>query len=334
MIKKIAIAGYHFTGCGVLDDLFREFDNVAQAESECESRFLQEADGVSDLEYHLVENPHRKKIDLAIIRFLRYCKKNSHNYERIYGRNWYKICEDYIDSLLKFQYKGYILSHLEEKSSLYLIYYRWITRIQRFIPQKWRFSKRKNYFPKETIYHAMPTEEDFLEKTRAFTERLAQSMITNKKAEYVMIDQMFAGNNPDRYLRYVNDVKAFVVDRDPRDLYINQRNMQDHMLPVDPHQFCVHFRDIRKHFGCDNPNVMYLNIEDMIYHYDEMVPKVCEFVGIDMSHHVLKKQYFDPSISIMGTKTWERYPQYKGAIEVIEKELSDYLYDYSELDKS
>lgn len=30
-MKKIAIAGYHYSGCGVIDDLFREFDNVAQS---------------------------------------------------------------------------------------------------------------------------------------------------------------------------------------------------------------------------------------------------------------------------------------------------------------
>ncbi len=329
-MKKIAIAGYHFSGCGVIDDLFREFDNVAQAKSECESRFLQETDGVSDLEYHLVENPHRKKIDLAISRFLRYCKQSEKSYARVYGPNWYSMCEDYVDSLLKFKFTGYILSHLGERSSFYPNYVRIMSHLRRFLPKKMRPSSRRNYFPKETIYHAMPTEEEFLEKTRAFTEKLAQSMITNKKADYVMIDQMFAGNNPDRYLRYVDDVKAFVVDRDPRDLYINQRNMQDHMLPVDPHQFCVHFRDIRKKIGKENPNVMYLKIEEMIYHYDEMVPKVLDFVGIDKSHHITPKKFFDPSISIKGTRTWERYPQYADAVKIIEQELPDFLYKYTD----
>ena len=327
-MKKIAIAGYHYSGCGVIDDLFREFDNVAQPMSECESRYLQEADGVSDLEYHLVENPHRKIIDLAIARFLRYCKVSENGYERVYGPNWYKMCEDYVNSLLKFKYQGYILSHLREKSSYYPLYVKWMSRFQRFVPKKWRNSPRHNYFPNETIYHAMLSEEEFLSRTQAFTERLAECMITNKKAEYVMIDQMFAGNNPDRYLRYVSDVKAFVVDRDPRDLYINQRNMDDHMLPVDSHQFCIHFRDIRKKIGKENPNVMYLMIEDMIYHYDEMVPKVLEFVGIDASHHVTPKKYFDPSISVKGTRTWERYPQYAEAVKVIERELPDFLYHY------
>lgn len=330
-MKKIAISGYHYSGCGVIDDLFREFDNVAQPQSEKESRYLQDADGISDLEYHLVENPHRLKTSLAIERFLRYCKRNSKRYKCIYGPNWYSLCEDYINSLIKFQFKGYFIRVLEERSRLYPLYEKMMVLSQQLKPEKYRRPSRHNYFPNEKMYHAMPTEKEFLEKTRAFTDRLAENMITNKKAEYVMIDQMFAGNNPDRYLRYVNDIKAFVVDRDPRDLYINQRNMEDHMLPTDPHQFCEHFRDIRKPISISNPNVMYLSIEEMIYNYDAMVPKICEFVGIDKRHHVMPKRFFDPAISIMGTRTWERNPQYADAVRVIERELPDYLSPYFEM---
>ena len=329
MIKKIAIAGYHYTGCGVIDDLFREFDNVTQPQSEMESRYLQDPDGVSDLEFHLVENPHRLKTTLAIDRFLRYCKRNTRKFERVYGPNWYAMCEDYVNSLLKFKYQGYFIRTLEERSPIYPFYEKVMTHLQNYKPKRFRHASRHNYFPKETMYHAMPTEEEFLEKTRAFTDRLAENMVTDKKAEYVMIDQMFSANNPDLYLRYVNDVKAFVVDRDPRDLDINQRNMEDHLLPIDPHQYCVHFRDIRKRFGQPNPNVMYLTIEEMIYDYDTMVPKVCEFVGIDRSHHIEPKRYFDPSVSINGTRTWKQYPQYSDAVKIIEKELPEFLSPYA-----
>lgn len=308
--------------------MFREFDNVAQPKSEKESRYLQDTDGVSDLEYHLVENPNRLKISWAIDRFLRYCKRNARRFECVYGPTWYTMCEDYINSLLKFEYTGYFIRNLEEKSLFYPYYEKTMILLQKLKPKRFRKPSRHNYFPRQTMYHAMPTEEEFIEKTRIFTDRLAENMVTDKKAEYVMVDQMFAANNPDRYLRYVNDVKAFVVDRDPRDLYINQRNMEDHMLPVDPHQFCIHFKDIRRPLGSTNPNVMYLTIEEMIFDYDKMVPKVCEFVGIDRSHHIHPKQYFDPAISINGTHTWERYPKYADAVRVIESELPEYLSHY------
>ena len=325
-MKIIAIAGYHFSGCGVIDDLFREFDNVAQPESENESRFLQDMDGISDLEFHLVQAPNRLTNSLAIDRFLRYCKREKGRYEGIYGPEWYSMCEAYIDSLLKFRFKGYNLTHLNERGGKYYRYVRLMYYLQYLKPPKKRHSLSYNYFPNETLSHVSLTEDEFLEKTRVFVGRLAEHMLTNKTAEYVMMDQLFAGNNPDRYLRYVNDVKAFVVDRDPRDLYINMMNREDHMIPTDPYQFCVHFRDTRKVVSANSSNVMFLMIEDMIYHYDEMVPKICEFVGIDRCHHKNYKRFFDPAISINGTRTWEHFPQYSKAVAVIEKELSDYLY--------
>lgn len=69
---------------------------------------------------------------------------------------------------------------------------------------------------------------------------------------------------------------------------------------------------------------MYLMIEDMIYHYYEMVPKVCCFFDIDRSK---PKKFFDPTISIKGTRTWERYLQYAEAVKSIEQKLPDFLYN-------
>lgn len=326
-MKKIAIAGYHFSGCGVIDDLFREFDNVAQPRSECESRFLQDMDGISDLEYHLVDNPNRLTISWSISRFLAYCKRNAPGYESIYGKNWLVYCDEYINSLVKFRYNGYNLNQLTEKSSLYEWYVKMQYHIQRLKPVRYRHSFSYNYFPNEQLVHSLPTKDEFIEKTKAFIEVLAANLITDKKAEYVMFDQMIAGNNPDRFLRYVDNVKAFVVDRDPRDLYINMMNRGDHVIPTDPLEFCIYFRDIRKPIGVSNPYVMYLMIEDLIYHYSEIVPKVCHFVGLEEFHHIAPKKYFDPAISINGTRTWERYPQYAEAVKIIEQELPDFLYN-------
>ena len=71
-MKKIACVGYHATGAGVIDDLFREFDNVAQGMYEVETRLLQDPDGISDLEYNLVENPHRLNSGYALKRYIKY----------------------------------------------------------------------------------------------------------------------------------------------------------------------------------------------------------------------------------------------------------------------
>ena len=75
---------------------------------------------------------------------------------------------------------------------------------------------------------------------------------------------------------------------------------------------------------------MYVKFEDMIYHYDEYVTKVVEFVGITEDHHIHKKKYFDPSISQKNTRLWKKYPEYDEEVKIIEHELSEFLYPYQD----
>ena len=328
-MKKITCVGYHATGAGVIDDLFREFDNVSQGHYEAECRVLHDADGISDLEYHLVENPHRLKTEVAIERFLRYARENKREYEKTFGKEWIPLCEEYIDSIIKFRYKGWHDRCKKERSVIdrgeYII-----KKIQnRLWPPKFRHPTWYDYFPKEMCYHARLTDDVFLDKTLLFTEKLCNLIPHNEKTDYILVDQMIPGDNPERYFRYVKDLKAIVVDRDPRDLYIHHIIHRDHVLPVDPYQFCVHYQDIRiKRGNIDPSKVLYVTFENMIYHYDEMVQKVIDFIEISPSHHVSPKTHFVPSRSINGTKLWEKYPQYINAVREIEKELPEYLHDY------
>ena len=162
-----------------------------------------------------------------------------------------------------------------------------------------------------------------------FIEKLCDQIPHNENTEYVVIDQMVGGNYPDRYLRYVKDLKVIVVDRDPRDLYIHMQIHHDEKLPKEPWHFCQIYKDIRAKKGnIDSSKVLYISFEDMIYSYESMTKKVMDFVGVSAEHHVAPRTHFDPSKSIMGTRLWKAYPQYSGAVEIIERELPDYLYHY------
>ena len=108
-MKKIACVGYHATGAGVIDDLFREFDNVTQGQYECEMRVLQDPDGISDLEYNLVENPHRLNSGFAIKRFKKYVDRMDRTYRKIFGKKWKSISYDYAESLAKINYNGFFI---------------------------------------------------------------------------------------------------------------------------------------------------------------------------------------------------------------------------------
>ena len=326
-MKKIACVGYHYSGAGVIDDLFREFDNVYQGQYEAEMRFLHDPDGVSDLEYHLVNNPHRLSSGLAIKRFIAYAKKNARQVNRVVGPEWIKLATEYAERLALIKYHGYVggdLLFLSETEKIRYFYSRVMNKI---LPVKIRAPKDSNQLPSVVTYYSRLNEDDFLQYTRDFVELLCAKANKEQK-EFIMLDQFIGANNPERYLRYVNDIKVVVVERDPRDVYISRTLVNDRVLPRDPNEFCIYYRGIRKRTGQTPPNCLDVHFEDMIYNYDDSVKRVIDFVGIDKSHFVKPRAYFNPDKSINGTQLWKKHPEFKEQVKTIESNLKDYLYNY------
>ena len=327
-MKKIACVGYHCTGAGVIDDLLRECDNTIQSKYETEFRLAQDADGISDLEYYLVENPHRQNSGFALKRFLRYIKRYGRNHRKLFGKSYYTLAEEYVHTLAKFDYRGSCyIDYLMQP--WYRIPQYWINRINDKIRKTIGCSRKLNFMPWVHDFHAICTEDEFLRATTEYIEKLCQLMNTNG-AEYVVLDQFASPMNPSRYIRYAKDIKIIIVDRDPRDVYVNQKKVNEHVLPIDDiNQYCEAFRNNRKIKGEIPRDVMYVKFEDMVLKYDEMVPKVLDFLGIDNRHHVAPKTHFDPVKSINGTQMWRKYPQYMDDVKIIEQKLPEFIYHYS-----
>lgn len=328
-MKKITCVGYHDTGSSVVDDLFREFPCFAQGGVDKECRFLQDPDGVSDLEFNLVENPHRLNSGFALKRFRIMAKENHRVYERIFGKRWMQHVEDYIDDLIKLKYKGYWHGDIWLLNPIVKNFYWFIRAINKVLPKAIAKPYWYNYFPKLETYHCCITEDEFLTKTRNFMETLC-SELEKDGVEYILLDQLIHPNNISRYLRYVYNLKVVIVDRDPRDIYIEEMRYKEHILPTDPHVFCEVYKDSRRntHEYENSEAVLRINFEDMIYNYEKSVQKICDFVGIEISQHKYPKRHFNPLVSVKNTKLWEKYPEYREATVVIEKELSDFLYQY------
>jgi hypothetical protein len=328
-MKKIACVGYHATGSGVIADLLREFDNVEQGAADCESRILQDPDGISDLEYNLVENPHRLNSGFALKRFLYYVNRTKRTYHHIFGSKWEELSYAYAESLVSFEFNGYWHGDLWLQNKLVNVYY--------IIRRQWDRRVRKNLMHKKPNRDILPwiktsqisiSEEEFLEKTRDYIDSLCNIMNRQNK-EYVVLDQVISPVNCKRYCRYVRDMKVVIVDRDPRDVYIYLKGVRDRVLPMDDiRQYCKQFRDSRKLISDYTDNCMFVTFEDMIYKYDEMIPKVMTFLGLKQENHVCPKKYFDPNKSIRGTKQWEKHPEFAEEMKIIEQELPEFLHKY------
>ena len=329
-MKKIACVGYHYTGSGVIDDIFRECDNVFQGTYEAEIRMLHDPDGISDLEFHLVENPHRLSSGLAIKRFIAYAKRNARQYKKVVGEAWPSIAIQYAEDLALIKYHGYVGGDM-------LFFTRWQRIVvlskriwRKLLPAKLRGSQDANMIHSVITYYSRLDEKAFLEKTLKFVDGVCAKANKVDK-EFIVLDQFIGANNPTRYLRYVDNIKVIIVDRDPRDVYISRISADDRVLPKDPYEFCLYFKSIRiQNNVLKNSNCLYIRFEDLIYDYEASIKKVLNFVGISKEHHINALNYFNPEVSMKNTRLWINNERYVEAVKIIEEQLPEYLYCYDD----
>lgn len=150
----------------------------------------------------------------------------------------------------------------------------------------------------------------------------------------LILDQPFAGNNPQACFKFFEDPYAIVVDRDPRDNYVfaNTRlvGKLPHFMPTQPvDDFVKYYRALRdkQPYKEKNDRVLSIRFEDMVYNYDIATKQIQEFLNLPENPN--PKSIFDPAISMPNTQIWKRFPQYAKDIEYIEKELPEYLFDFS-----
>lgn len=326
-MKVISCVGYHDTGSGAVDDFLREFENIAQAKYGVEYRGLQDPDGVSDLEFNIVENPHRLNTGYAIKRFKKFVKASRHTYGLIFGDLWERESDNYINDLIKFEYNGYwsgdmMLMKPWQRGTYYIR-----RAFNKVLPRQLKKPSTWNYFPNEKTFHCNLTEQEFLNCTHRYVDALLHA-INKENKEMVVLDQAVSAMNIGRYIRYFDtDIKVIVVDRDPRDVFIEEILLKGRVLPKDPSQFADVYRSSRRRVGSryDESKALFINFEDLIYHYESTTKKIMEFIGLSEENRTRTK-YFDPKVSIKNTRLWEKHPEFKKQVAVLERELPEFLY--------
>lgn len=329
-MKLITCAGYYGTGSSAVTDLLDECDNVHDM-GDYEFRFVQDPDGISDLEYNLVENNHRHNSGYAIRRYEKNVKYLNGNkfikkYNQFFDNKWNDLSKEYISNLISVAYKG--SWHQELRDLGFGAYF-----LERSINKIVGLFKKEFFVPiflrNNMDYVSYPAENFYLLTKRYIDDLFEYANKDNK--EYVMADQLVPPSNVSRYLRYFNDLKVICVDRDPRDLFLLEKKWRGTIIPRDVKDFCLWYRTTREHRNNekdDNERCLRINFEDLIYHYDEYSKKIFDFVGISDSHHTKKFTRLIPEQSMKNTKLWINNLQYKDEILIIEQMLPEYLYKY------
>ena len=284
-------------------------------------------------------------VDKAVKTFLYNAQQVSKDfdYKNNFGPEFLNYTIEYIDSVtenyLGAVHKDYDYAFLgadERKifSKANMLYdYKYGKRVyEAYEPYQWEPS----YIPfGKVFYGGFPS--DFYDKTQKYIEKVF-SPLYEKEKKYVLADALFkADNTTPQELMYYKNSKALIANRDPRDLYvINKEIYGEWYMPTwNVETWIAYYKNRRQSIKPqkenNKDNILHLQFEELIYNYEESLVKIKTFLNLKDSEHTKKGQIFIPEKSQTNTQMFRKYPQYSKDIEKIEKELPEFCYPYSEV---
>ena len=341
MLNVISHGGYYSTGGSIVRDTFKEFEPVFEFPSEF--RLLKERNGLFDLEDALLQSYSPEIIDLAIKDFLWLTTNMARNsgrftklgmsYDKKTGNVFTKATNEFIEEISDYHYP--MDWHFYEFKKNYLS--QMATKIEkRFLTKDIR--KREG---RQLAFMAFPESQKYFNASRDYLNKIFTGFLEVNNLEKNSVVSLHNAIPPtsnkliNKGSKYFNSCKVVVVDRDPRDVFINYpKDSYGRYLPIGDNLFekaagFVHFyKSIRKNQADikTNANVLFLNFEDCILNYEKFLEELYAFTDLSPSLHLHKSKIFNPKSSIKNIGMWKNASgDMAKAIKYIEIELSDYI---------
>ena len=326
----ILVNGYGWSGSSAVIDLFREFDDTCVPHKEF--RLIKDPHGLRDLDIQLNESIDALNEDIAIREYLQIVKVYSRKfgfftplglgYSVDFGEDIEKISKDFIEKLCDYKYRGHWWYFDKDKSALELFVLRSLRKLGVY-----------KYSDHTSFNLTLKSEEQFLCLAKEYINQIFSSLLANEECSNIVLDQAVPANHSEWANRYFQDCKVIIVDRDPRDVYIdliNEKSLVGYDVAVnhDVRLFIEWFKKVRKENAEKTAsNVLRLKFEDLILDYDRTISSIYDFCDLDKSLHFAPKTKLIPEKSKRNIGMWKRY-QYQDEIEIINTELRDYIRNY------
>ncbi|UTD07650.1 sulfotransferase family protein [Treponema denticola] len=283
-------------------------------------------------------------IDKAVKTFLYNAQKASKefDYKNNFGPEFLNYTIEYIDSVTEHYlgavHKDYDYAFLDPaehaifSKAQKLYNYKYGKRVyEAYEPYPWV----PTYAPFGIVYYG-DFPNDFYDKTHEYIEKVFAPLYEKNK-RYVLADALYSASviTP-RELMYYKNSKVLIANRDPRDLYVMNKEIYGewYMPTWNVDRWIEYYRYKRQ---CIKPqkennagNILHLQFESLIYNYEGSLAKIKKFLDLKDSEHIKKGQIFIPEKSKTNTQLFRKYPKYAKDIEKIEKELPEFCYPYSE----
>lgn len=331
----VGVSGYGYTGSGAMLDFLKEF-------RDCECVFDEEfmlpycPHGLQDLEYHLMTGGTRYfSSDIAIKEYKGLIKNLTtprSMYRKKFKGELCAITDQYIVSIADLIWEG--CSCFDRLCSDNFIKKRLrFTLYSRLIRLYEKVTKKRYPFPTGDRMYLSVCPERFLENTKSYIREVLQGFQCNLD-KIVVLNQPFDVNDPRRSMKFFDNPKAIIVDRDPRDVYLLFKRGLSFTYSFTPSgsvdDFIKYYllNRVMNNYSEDE-DIIRIRYEDMIYQYNEVCEKVISFLGLDGSGW-MKGTCFDPEVSINNTQLFMRFPEYMEDIKKIEQEIPEYLYPFEQ----
>jgi hypothetical protein len=325
--QYVDLSGYGFSGKHAVIDLLREFRGYAVPHFQFEFLLLRIQGGILDLETALHNDWSPIRSDAAIRRFRRLVRrlgvKNSlryprslfeavgWNYDDRYANRFLTLSEEYLDRLVDASWVNdwpYPRADLTG-SELF------VRKVLQRIGVKQALDFR--------VYLSFP--RDFVSATRQYLDAILSSNVPADTTSIVM-HNAFEPFQPQRCFKYFERVKCIIVDRDPRDTYVQQLTYRPMAVGVEDfiRRFRI-YREAARRFWSDDPRILRLQFETLVTRYEESVSRVLAHLEEPPEVHQQRRRYFDPDQSARNVGIWKSHPDPR-AIDLIQRELGEYCH--------
>lgn len=332
----VGICGYGNSGASAVIDYLKQYDEVKVYDFillHSEFQIIHEVDGINDLKYHLTKSCDRIACNTAIKRFKRLLEfgKWGIGMRATIGEKYDQWCKSFLSEIIVSSWKGknssFDADDIRNDSKYLRIRYieRKVDKIINNINSKW------NYPPKQIKFFSILSEADFDVIVKKYLAILFSYLkIDNNKIN--VIDQLFSSTKASLGMEFIDGAKNIVVVRDPRDVYVtSQLHREDSrfMPNYDVQEFIKYYRVLNSSIE-RSANTLIIQYEDMIYRYDATSRIITGFLGLQTNP---KREFelFSPLISVKYTNRVSLYEKVAEDISIIEKELSEYLYNFESL---
>lgn len=340
-ITFVDVSGFFTSGSSAMVDLLKEFRGFY--ESDAEIRFIKDPYGIVQMEDALVNHWEFINSSAAISDFLDLCRKGCRNGKGLFSpagfnlkktisKDFMSITNDYISDLTDYTYKMDFYHYKFKKPYLKYIIDRYRWAIEYLSKGKFKTANRNI----AQCYFAHPSQDQFNQATKRYFNRLFENKVSGIENPFIILDQAISPNNTQVIHRYFSKAKMIIIDRDPRDMYVDDIQWGDNLdknyqTKAAAERYVKRAKALRNEIHLDN-DILYVRFEDLVVNYDETCLKVLSFLGLEEKDHVLKKKFLKPEVSIKNVGIWRRfYKECHEAIDTIYAALPDLCYDSSAL---